>query len=77
MPEKYIPVSCEMHSELELHAMHKDTVNISWHNDSGKVQHSTGIIQDVTARQGAEYLVLASTDETIEIRLDWIQSISD
>lgn len=73
MSNDYQPVSCQLHSEIELHAMHRDRVCIRRLDDKQKLN---GIIRDVVIRDRAEYLQLETTaGELLELRLDKIAGI--
>ena len=65
----YQPVSCDMHSRLELLAMHKTRVLLTIIESEHLLK---GIIQDIRIHDGAEYLLL--TDGR-EVRLDTIVSV--
>ena len=67
----YQPVSCDLHSQLELLAMHKTPVSI----DLKDSNHSLiGVIVDFIIHDGAEYLILDSGEEA---RLDTILSVTE
>ena len=72
----YQPVSCEIHSELELAAMRNQPVILTLSTgDNQPVSFCKVIIQDFIVQDKAEYAkVLIEGDETL-IRLDHILGI--
>ncbi len=69
----YQPVSCQLHSEIELMAMQARHCEIMLKNHDLTL---TGVIKDVTVHDKAEFLQLeVSTSESINLRLDHIQQI--
>lgn len=64
---EYIPVSCEFHDRLEDLATLRKQASISFVDDGGAPQQRSAVIQDVFARQGADYVTLSSGDT---VRLD-------
>ena len=74
MPDDYQPVSCQLHSDIELHAMQGNKVVIKTATADNLLQ---GVIVDVIIRDRAEYaIVQIKNTQTTAIRLDQIQSIS-
>ena len=72
----YQSVSCGLHSEYELLAMHRSRVKLTCVSDDGSAQMVVGRVKDVVTREQAEYLVLeAAGAETMAIRLDKIQQL--
>jgi transcriptional antiterminator Rof (Rho-off) len=72
----YQPVSCGLHSEYELLAMHQSRVRLGWIIDEQSLQSVTGKVVDVVTRKKAEYLVLEVTGtEASLIRLDKIRHL--
>jgi len=70
MPTDYQPVSCELHSEIELHAMHGNRVSIETHTSEAAV---IGRIVDVSTHDKAEYVIIETgSQQQQEIRLDQI-----
>ncbi|MES9964690.1 MAG: Rho-binding antiterminator [Candidatus Sedimenticola sp. 20ELBAFRAG] len=69
----YQSISCQLHSEYELLAMHRTPVRVSLANSAEPLH---GIITDIRAREGAEFLLLKSGDRETEVRLDRIVEIS-
>src|SRR4051794_20910321 len=53
--ERYEPVSCDYHDELEAAAMHKQPVELEFDLD-GVTQRETGTIADVYTAEGAEFV---------------------
>ena len=68
---KYKPVSCDLHSQLELMAMHKSLVSLTIKDSNHSLK---GVISDIRILDGAEYLVL---DNGAKVRLDAIVSLSE
>ncbi|RTZ71934.1 MAG: transcriptional antiterminator, Rof [Gammaproteobacteria bacterium] len=71
----YQPISCDLHSEYELLAMHRKPVTVQYLDDQGAEQHFQGIIKDLVTRDGAEYMQLEGEDGTLEVRLDRIERV--
>ncbi len=73
MPEPYQPVSCQLHSELELIIMHKKTIQIQVKSDSGMLA-KTIMPFDIISRSGTGEFLLAEDNnrKKLEIRLDQI-----
>ena len=69
----YQPISCQLHSEYELLAMHRTPVRVSL---AGRDSPLLGIIIDIKARNGAEFLLLKSDNKETELRLDSITEIT-
>lgn len=66
----YTPISCAHHSEYELLAMQRQRVELQIRESSERI---TGIVVDIVARSGAEYMVLTVDGGTsVEVRLDHI-----
>ncbi|KHF26508.1 Rho-binding antiterminator [Solemya velum gill symbiont] len=70
----YQPVSCDLHSQYELYAMHKTPVTILLHGNDAPLK---GVIMDMRIVDKAECLVLLveNSDKTI-IRLDTIRQVT-
>lgn len=77
MAQNYLPVSCQLHSSLELYAIRKQRIEITLKSDS---QPLTGKIIDIYLKNRSEYLTLQRARKegagTVEIRLDYIDKIS-
>ena len=72
----YKPVSCGLHSEYELLAMHRSRVRLSCISEEGVAQTVEGQVLDVVTRNKAEYLVLEIDGmEVKSIRLDRIRRL--
>ena len=72
--ERYEPVSCDYHDELEAAAMHKNRVELEFDLE-GRPQRGRGTIADVYTADGAEWVRFVSDDGSpLEIRLDHIIS---
>lgn len=63
----YRPIACSLHDELQLRAMRRSTCSVEWSDESGAPRSIRGVVVDVFARDGVEYLKL---DDGLEIRLD-------
>lgn len=74
--ERYEPVSCDYHDQLEAAAMHKSPVELEFELD-GVPQRERGRVEDVYTANGAEFIRFAADSGPIEIRLDHIISISE
>ena len=70
--DNYVPVSCEMHSELELFVMHRQRLRLRWHDSASNITQETILLPvDVCAQHGAEYLhAIGSDHKPLIIRLD-------
>ena len=74
--ERYEPVSCDYHDQLEEAAMHKKDVELEFDLE-GVAQRDRGKIADVYTAQGAEWVRFLSSRGPLEIRLDHIISLRD
>lgn len=74
--ERYEPVSCDYHDELEAAAMHKQQVELEFDLD-GVTQHEKGTIADVYTAEGAEFVKFVGEAGPIDIRLDHIISMKN
>jgi transcriptional antiterminator Rof (Rho-off) len=74
--ERYEPVSCDYHDQLEAAAMHKNNVELEFELD-GVPQKERGRVEDVYSSNGAEFIRFASDSGAIEIRLDHIISFKE
>jgi transcriptional antiterminator Rof (Rho-off) len=74
--ERYEPVSCDYHDQLEAAAMHKNDVELEFELD-GVPQKERGREEDVYSSNGAEFIRFASDSGAIEIRLDHIISFKE
>ena len=72
--DRYEPVSCDYHDELEAAAMHRDPVELEFELD-GVTQRERGRVEDVYTTDGAEFIRFAADSGPLEIRLDHIISM--
>lgn len=66
----YVPISCDVHSQLELAIMHRQRLHARWHD--GNVWRDGIVLPlDLQTRQGEEFLICRlATGEDMDIRLD-------
>ncbi|HEX7833219.1 MAG TPA: Rho-binding antiterminator [Thermoanaerobaculia bacterium] len=74
--ERYEPVACDYHDQLEAAAMHKSEVELEFELD-GVPQRERGRVEDVYTANGAEFIRFAADAGPIEIRLDHIISFKE
>ena len=74
--EKYEPVSCDYHDQLEAAAMHKTEVELEFDLE-GVTQKERGRISDVYTADGAEFVKFEVSSGPVEIRLDQIISMKE
>ncbi len=74
--ERYEPVSCDYHDQLEAAAMHRKDVELEFDLE-GVTQRERGKIADVYTADGAEFVKFESPDGPLEIRLDRIISVRE
>jgi len=74
--DRYEPVSCDYHDQLEAAAMHKSMVEIEFELE-GVTQKERGRVEDVYTNDGAEFIRFASESGPVEIRLDHIISMKE
>lgn len=75
--EKYEPVSCDYHDQLEAAAVTKRNVELEF-DAQGVRQRERGKIADVYADDGAEFVRLeADEGSSVRIRLDQITSFRE
>jgi Rho-binding antiterminator len=73
--ERYQPVSCDYHDQLEEAAMHKKRIELEFDLE-GVTQRETGTIADVFTSNGAEFVKFDSGGgDPVDIRLDHIISM--
>ena len=72
--ERYEPISCDYHDQLEAAAMHKHDVELEFDLE-GAPQRGRGKIEDVYTSNGAEWVRFVSDGAPLEIRLDHIISM--
>lgn len=71
----YVPIDCDQHSVLELLAMRHAKVTVEADSGEGRPVTHSGIVVDVLTRAGAEFLVLESAGERVDLRLDRLLAI--
>ena len=74
--ERYEPVSCDYHDQLEAAAMHKRSVELEFDLE-GVPHRERGRIEDVYTAHGAEFVKFVSERGPLEIRLDQIISMKE
>jgi len=74
--ERYEPVSCDYHDQLEAAAMHRTPVELEFELD-GVPQKERGRVEDVFTANGAEFVRFAADSGSVEIRLDHIISMKE
>jgi Rho-binding antiterminator len=74
--DRYEPVSCDYHDQLEAAAMHRKMVELEFELD-GVPQQEKGRVEDVYTAEGAEFVRFASASGSLEIRLDHIISFRE
>ena len=72
MTERYHPIDCALHDELQLRVIRGRDVEVEWTDPAGVVRRSTGRVTDVFSRDGAEYLRL---QDGRDVRLDRLASV--
>lgn len=74
--DPYRPISCAMHSELELAIMHKRRLDLRW-TENGRRRTTRLQPLDLETREGNEYLLGEdATGQRRRIRLDRIESFA-
>ena len=68
MTEPYTPVACGFHDRLEHWAVRRTPVEIVWRADDGE-RTVTTTIDDVVARDGADWAVLGTSEAVRADRL--------
>jgi Rho-binding antiterminator len=71
--DRYEPVSCDYHDQLEVAAMHHQRVTLQF--DDGRTEQ--GRVEDVFTARGGEFLRFATDDGSKVIRLDHIISMKE
>jgi Rho-binding antiterminator len=74
--ERYQPVSCDYHDQLEAASMRKKDVELEFDLD-GVTQNERGKIADVYTSNGAEFVKFVSDSGAVDIRLDQIISMKE
>lgn len=73
---RYQPISCDYHDQLEEASMHKKRVELEFELE-GVMQRETGTIADVFTDDGAEFVKFEVPEGALEIRLDHIISMRE
>jgi len=76
MEERYEPVSCDYHDELEAAAMHRKEVELEFDLE-GVPRKERGRVEDVYTANGAEFVRFEADSGPLEIRLDHIISMKE
>ena len=74
--ERYEPVSCDYHDQLEAAAMHRKEVELEF-DLNGVSQKERGRVEDVYTANGAEFIRFATDSGAVEVRLDHIISMKE
>lgn len=74
MNKEYKPIACRLYDELELGALRKQKVTLTFLNDDGETETIECIITDLFSKDKTEFL--KTTDERI-IRLDDIVELDN
>jgi len=69
----YTPVSCDFHDEVEAIATLKQEAHIVYRDDTDAKAEVSGLIVDVYAKDGADYLKLENEQV---IRMDRVESVN-
>lgn len=72
MSERYSPIDCGLHDELQLRVMRGREVEVVWSDASGAQVRRTSRLLDVFSRGGVEYLRIA---EGGDVRLDRLDEV--
>ena len=73
----YRPIACGAYDEIEILAMRRARVEVVSLDDDGHQVRRAGQVVDTAIHDGAEFLVLLSGGDRLEIRLDRIERIQD
>jgi len=52
-----MPISCDFYDQLELAAMRRQAVRLTFKDTEGKLSHYEGLIADLKTDKGAEFLI--------------------
>jgi Rho-binding antiterminator len=74
--DRYEPVSCDYHDQLEAAAVTKKGVELEF-DAQGVRQRERGKISDVYTDDGAEFVKLEAGEGSVRIRLDEIVSFRE
>lgn len=73
MSDHYTPIDCGLHSQYELHVMHRDLLRLGWRDEAGGEHFEVVRPRDLRTASGGEYLVCERGDGTeMALRLDRI-----
>lgn len=75
----YTPIDCGFHDQLEDFAVRRiqvDVVLVPDDGDAPGLNSMSGLISDVFARDGADWMVLRTASGAMTIRLDEIRSVN-
>lgn len=73
----YRSISCAAYDEIEILAMHRSRVEVTWLDERGNELRSQGRLLDTAIHDKAEFLVLLESEGKCEIRLDRVCLIDD
>ena len=73
MNKEYKPIACELHDELELRALRKSKVILSY-KDENNINSLGCVITDIFSKDKVEYL---KTDAGLIIRLDDLVAVDN
>ncbi len=69
----YVPISCDTHSEYELAILHRQKLQLFWH-EKNVFHHQWILPLDLQTRCGEEFLIGRNeAGETLTLRLDRIR----
>jgi Rho-binding antiterminator len=71
----YRPIDCADHDQLESLATLRQTARIAYRHEDGDLREVEGLIVDIYARDGVEYLRTASGEEVRLDRLDRVEAV--
>lgn len=75
MTTDYRPIDCDQHSVLEWIAMRRQLVRVEHLTGDGERRTDVGRVVDVTACDGAEFLVIEVGSQRRSLRLDRLEAI--
>lgn len=76
MAERYDPISCDVHDQLEAASVKKEEIELVF-EDQGARQRERGLVSDVYTKDGAEFARLRNGDGERELRLDQIVEVHE
>jgi transcriptional antiterminator Rof (Rho-off) len=77
MTPDYLPIPCDLYSELEVLADRRAAVTAESETAAGTRERVQGRVLDLVTRDGAEYLLLGcESAETMPLRLDRLRCLS-